>query len=52
MLKAGHLTAVTVWRGERYFHDGLPDTNELRLVPVQSKHYCGQEGSYAIYLLC
>ena len=37
MLKAGHFAAITIWRGKRYFNDGLPNTNELRLVPVQNK---------------
>ena len=42
-------TAVAIWRGERFYYDGL--AADRRMIPLQDKNLKGKEGSYAIYLL-
>lgn len=47
MHRPGHYTSVVVWRGDKYYYDGL---DEL-FVPFRDKHLEQHEGSFAYYLL-
>ena len=51
MYKDGHFTAITMWRGQRHFYDGLFPTDELRLKLDEDKNYHEQSGSHVFYLL-
>ena len=45
-----HFTAVIIWRGEKYFYDGMAPTDETRLKRLVFKeHYINKEGSFAFY---
>ena len=53
MISSGHYTAVIIWRGDKYYYDGMA---AKRFVTFDvSKHISGSgqdlEGSYVIYLL-
>lgn len=43
-----HFTAVVIWRGGKYYFDGMTVD---RFVPFKDQHLRRKEGSYAIYLL-
>ena len=53
MLRSGHYTAVVNWQGnERFYYDGLGETDQMRLQDLEEVHFNGQEGSYAYFFKC
>lgn len=47
MHRPGHYTSVVVWRGDKYYYDGL---SEL-FIPLRDEHLQQQQGSFAYYIL-
>ena len=51
MQQGNHFTCVLLWNGNKYYYDGLKETDKLRLIPCERKRFKGVNGSLVYYFV-